>query len=90
MPSPVFPRKAPPHLWAHIVPGVNNELSLNMAKVPAQPQTQTSVADEAGKDEAAFLIEGKDPSCIEVVDAPLIRAFNLLRGFRALLVSYPY
>jgi hypothetical protein len=81
IPSPVFPRKAPPHLWAQIVPGVNNELSVHMTEIPSQSQAQVSRVDEAGKDAAGLLTDGMNPSSIEVVDAPLIRAFNLLREF---------
>jgi len=48
-----------------------------------QAQGQASGAEEAGKDEASLLADGKDPSGVEMVDAPLIRAFNLLREYSA-------
>ena len=77
----MFPRKVPPPLWAQIVPGVNNELTVNMTELEAQGRAQASEVDEASEDKAGLSLDGGDSSSIEAVDAPLIRAFNLLREF---------
>lgn len=57
------------------MPGVNNELAVNMAQL----QSETVQKENFG-DEVAPVLDEKVAS-LEVVDAPLIRAFNLLREF---------
>ncbi|KAF8305241.1 MED14-domain-containing protein [Clavulina sp. PMI_390] len=72
----VFPRRMPPHLWAQLVPGVNHELAVNMMQLAAEEQAkEASGADPT----SAAPTEAKDATSIDVVDAPLIRAFNLLQ-----------
>lgn len=70
----VFPRKPPAHLWAQILPGVNSQLTLHsetpVDSAPAEPVNGEMVVDQA---EVA--------PTNEVVDAPLVRAFNLLRKY---------
>lgn len=77
----VFPRKPPPHLWQQIMPGVNNELAKNVLELP-----ENQLGDAAGSTEsaaaAAAAAKPKEPvpvPTVELVDAPLIRAYNLLR-----------
>lgn len=73
-PSLVFPRKVPPHLWAQIVPGVNHELAVNMAPLQAE-----ALVKEAEEPITPPLIDPTEKASADVVDAPLVRAFNLLR-----------
>ena len=72
--SSVFPRKIPPHLWAQIVPGVNNELAVNMVQLQSEAEQKGEHASNPSSDPA----EG---SSVQAIDAPLVRAFNLLRKF---------
>lgn len=74
--SPEFPRVPPPHIWSQIEPGVNTQLALHRP-APSNPSELTN-ANEAGPSVVKVTIPTV-PESEEVVDAPLIRAFNLLR-----------
>lgn len=73
MMMPAFPRKVPPHLWAQILPGVNAQLALNVQLLHPQPLEGDSAPTGGKPHEQGGLAEAG------IVDAPLVRAFNLLR-----------
>ncbi|KAF8343097.1 mediator complex subunit MED14-domain-containing protein [Cantharellus anzutake] len=84
-----FPQEPPPHLWAQILPGINAQLMLN-AQPPSAPgavpsESESVAAKEEESRPAAVTATEKPPnersrgSEEVVVDAPLVRAFNLLQ-----------
>lgn len=91
----VFPRKPPPNLWQQLVPGINYELAKNVDALALETQ-QDATSDAAMHGAQPSLLPASIPALkptaavdlsVEIVDAPLVRAFNLLRTSQITMIT---